>query len=324
MATPNASLGELLVVSIDSRRKALSDQIRKANGLLMRLSQKGNISPVDGGNTIIEEITFAENSNAQWYQGSEPLNMGQQENFTGAQYNWAQAACAVTVDGLEGLKNSGKERMIPLVASRVKVAETSLRNLVTQGLYSDGTGFGGKQLGGLNLLVSTSTTTGTVGGIPRSGNSWWQHQLTAPGAGVITAANINTHFNDLYVKCTRGNEHPDFGVLDNNLWKLYMAYLQNAQHFVDSKVGDLGFQSVKFNGMDLILDGGIGGFCPTNTGFFINTDYIFFRPHADRNFVALSPGKRYSINQDAEVQLIGFAGQLTTSGLQLQGRIHNN
>ena len=55
--------------------------------------------------------------------------------------------------------------------------------------------------------------------------------------------------------------------------------------------------------------------------YFLNTKYLHFRPHSARNFVPLSPNKRYSINQDAEVQILGWAGNLTCSGAQFQGRI---
>jgi len=53
----------------------------------------------------------------------------------------------------------------------------------------------------------------------------------------------------------------------------------------------------------------------------LNTKYLFYRPHAQRDMVALSPGKRYSVNQDAEVQILAWAGNLTASGLQFQGRM---
>jgi len=39
--------------------------------------------------------------------------------------------------------------------------------------------------------------------------------------------------------------------------------------------------------------------------------------------VPLSPGKRYSVNQDAEVQILAWAGNLTSSGLQFQGRMND-
>jgi NADPH-dependent glutamate synthase beta subunit-like oxidoreductase len=49
-----------------------------------------------------------------------------------------------------------------------------------------------------------------------------------------------------------------------------------------------------------------------------NTKYIMFRPHADRNFVPIG-GERQAVNQDAVVKLIGFAGNITSSGPQFSG-----
>ena len=102
-----------------------------------------------------------------------------------------------------------------------------------------------------------------------------------------------------------------------------MTSLQAQQRFTDPKTGDLGFPTIKFMDADVVLDGGIGGYCPANTGFMLNTKYIFLRPHKDRNMVALSPTRRYAINQDAEVQILAWAGNLTSSGAQFQGRIQN-
>jgi hypothetical protein len=37
--------------------------------------------------------------------------------------------------------------------------------------------------------------------------------------------------------------------------------------------------------------------------------------------VPLSPKSRYSVNQDAEVQILAWAGNLTMSGAQFQGKM---
>jgi hypothetical protein len=50
-----------------------------------------------------------------------------------------------------------------------------------------------------------------------------------------------------------------------------------------------------------------------------NTDYLFWRPHRDRNMVPLE--RRGSLNQDATVQLIVFMGNMTASNRELQGVI---
>ena len=131
--------------------------------------------------------------------------------------------------------------------------------------------------------------------------------------------NINQGFNNLYAKTSRGSDVVDLILVDNYFWSTYMAYLQNIQRFTtDSKMADLGFVAVKHMNADVVLDGGIGGNIPTHTGYFLNTKYIFFRPHSKRNFVPIGDD-RMSTNQDAIVRLIGWAGNMTASGLQFQG-----
>ena len=98
--------------------------------------------------------------------------------------------------------------------------------------------------------------------------------------------------------------------------------LQAIQRVTDEKLAGAGFMSLKYYGsgkpMDIVLDGGIGGAITANRIFFLNPDYIFLRPHRDRNMVPIG-GERQSVNQDAIVKLIGWAGNLTTSGAQFQG-----
>jgi hypothetical protein len=79
----------------------------------------------------------------------------------------------------------------------------------------------------------------------------------------------------------------------------------------------LGFESVRFAGADVVLDGGFGGGCPASHAYFLNTDFIHFRPHKDRNMVPVG-GDRFASNQDAIVKLIFFAGNATISNSRLQ------
>ncbi|WP_460374460.1 phage major capsid protein, partial [Staphylococcus aureus] len=82
--------------------------------------------------------------------------------------------------------------------------------------------------------------------------------------------------------------------------------------------GQAGFSSRKYMNADVVFDGGIGGGCPADHMYFLNTDYLKFRPHSKRNMVPLG-GERLSVNQDAMVKLIGFAGNMTLSNAMLQG-----
>jgi hypothetical protein len=226
------------------------------------------------------------------------------------------------VSGLEELQNAGKEQIIDLLEGRISVAEASLANLLANGVYSDGTGSGGKQITGLDAAVPV-TNTNTYGGIDRGTWTFWRNQVDNDGSAV-SSTTVQGVFNALYASCLRGSDHPDLIVLDNATWATYMASLQANQRFTDADTADLGFPTVKFMGSNVVLDGGIGGNATANTAYFLNTKYIFWRPHSKRNMVPLSPNKRYAVNQDAEVQIIAFAGNLTCSGAQYQGRWDGN
>lgn len=318
MAFPNVS--DIIATTIESRTKKIADNVTKNNALLQRLSQRGRMKTFSGGRLIYEELSFAENGNAGWYSGYDLLPVAAQDVITAAQYDIRQAACPVIVSGLEMLQNAGQEQMIDLIAARIDVAEATMRNLVSGGLYSDGTGHGGKEITGLNAAIPLDPTTGTYGGINRATWNFWRPQVQDSA----DASNIQTDLNTLWAKLVRGADRPDLIIVDNVVWGAYIATLQAQQRFTTTESAGLGFPTIKYMDADIVLDGGIGGFCPPGTAFMLNTDYIRFRPHSARNFVPLSPNKRYSINQDAEVQILAWAGNLTMNGAQFQGRLDVN
>jgi hypothetical protein len=325
MSFANSSISDIIATTIQSRSGTIADNVSDNNAILARLNSKGNRKPFGGGNVIMQELAFAENANAQWYSGYEALAIAEQDVISAAQFDIKQAAVGVTMSGLEMLQNAGKEQVIDLLEGRVRVAEDTMKNLVSAGIYSAGTGSGGKEITGLQAAVADDPTTGTYGGINRATWSFWRNQvfdISVSGSGAMSASNIQTYFNALWVLCVRGTDRPDLIMVDNAYWKFYMASLQPLQRFTDPKMASLGFPSVKFMDADVVLDGGIGGNVPSEHGYFLNTKYIFFRPHRERNFVALDPSRRWSVNQDAIVQLLAWAGNLTCNGAQYQGVIH--
>jgi hypothetical protein len=338
MAFANSAISDVIATTIQSRTGQIADNVTSNNALLMKLKQRGNIKTFSGGNTILQELSFASNGNAGWYSGYETLPIAAQDVISAAEYVIKQAACPVTISGLEQLQNAGKERIIDLLDSRLDVAESSMANLISSGLYSDGTAASGKQIDGLLKQVST-TPTNTVGGIDRSTWLFWKNQYfrcTTTGGGAMSAANVQNYFNRMWSALVRGNDRPDLIMVDNITWSFYMASLQAIQRFTGTETAKLGFVSVKYMDADVVLDGGMQinwtstgaagtapSAVPATSAYFLNTKYLFYRPHAQRNMVPLSPGQRYSVNQDAAVQILAWAGNLTSSGLQFQGRMDN-
>jgi hypothetical protein len=323
LQNPSSTLTEIVTTTLRNRTGKLADNITKNNALLFRLRKRGNVKTVSGGRTIVQELEYAENGTFKRYSGYEALNISPSDVFTGAEFNYAQAAVAVSISGLEQLQNTGEEAIIDLLESRIKNAEKTLVNNIALDCYSDGTADGGRQIGGLALLVSNTPTTGVVGGIDASttvGTFWRNLKFSGvtDGGGATTSANIQSYMNRLYVQLVRQTDKPDLIVADNNYFRLYLESLQAIQRITSNEMGEAGFDSLKYMNSDVVLDGGFGGGAPASTMYFLNTDYIYFRPHDDRNFAPIGDD-RYAVNQDAMVKLVGFAGNMTVSNRRLQG-----
>jgi hypothetical protein len=319
MASPN--LSELVTTTLRSRTRKLADNVTKQTALLNRLNTRGKVKPVSGGRTIVQELEYAENSTYQRYSGYEVLNISPSDVFTAAEYDWKQASVAVTISGLEQIQNAGPERIIDLMESRISNAEKTMTNNIGADVYSDGTADGGKQIGGMQLLVSDVPATGTVGGIDAATWAFWRNvafDATTDGGAAATTANIQSYMNRVWVQLVRNADKPDLIVADNNYWRLYLESLQAIQRITSVSEASAGFSSLKYMTADVVLDGGFGGSAPTNHMYFLNTDYIFYRPSRERN-MSVEEGDRVPINQDAIVKMIMFAGNATCSNRSLQG-----
>ncbi len=339
MAFANSSITDVIATTIQNRSGKLSDNVTNNNALLRKLRAKGNVRPFSGGNVIFEEIMYIDQSsiNAGSYSGYEAINIGVNSPISAAQFSITQYAAAVTMSGLEMLQNASKEQIIDLMEGRVKVTEAQMMNRVDYDCYQDGTGNGGKNLTGLAAAVADNPATGTYGGISRVSWNFWRNQFyrgVTDGGAAVSAANIQAYMTTLGLRCVRGSNMPDLWVASANYYGFYVNSLQAIQR-INSADGGVtaggGFPSLKFYGggmaADVVLGGGVNGAVdttgtsggePTSHMYALNTDYIFFRPHSDRNFVPIG-GERQSVNQDAIVKLIGWAGNITSSGPQFSG-----
>lgn len=338
---PFPNLSEVTTTTLRNRTGVLQDNVSRNNAVLARLNRKGRIKTFSGGRTIVQELNYANNTTFTWYSGYQTVNINPSQVFTAAEFPIRQAALAVSISGLEELQNSGEEAIIDLLESRVENGEQTFMNGLSNGVYGDGSVSG--SIGGLQLLVAASPTSGTVGGIDRSQWAFFRNIVFSAltnGGAAASAANIIQYMDSLWVQLVRGRDFPDLIIADNNMYKFYLQAMQSIQRVTtDGSAPDLaeaGYTSLKYMNSDVVLDGGFQGFsgdplpfelststnsiggAPTNTMYFLNTNYLHWRPHSARNMVPLDPD-RFSINQDAMVRLLGWAGNMTLSNAFLQG-----
>ena len=315
MASPNSSFTEVITTTLQGYSKQLADNVTSHNALLNHIDQKGNKMPATG-RTIVQELEYAENATAKWYSGYETLDVSPSEIFTAAEFNYKQLNGNVVISGLEQVQNSGKEAVHNLLKSRIKNLEKTLKNTVATALYADGTGTDGKELGGLQSLVADAGA-GTVGGINSSTYTWWKNKIYDFSGEGITASSttIQAAMNNLWLQCIRGADKPDVVTAGTTYFNFYWSSLQDNQRFTSDDTAQAGFTNLMFMSAPVFYDDQ----CTATKMYMLNTDYLFLRPAKGREFVPL--GEKASVNQDAMVMPVVWAGNMTTSNRSLQGII---
>jgi hypothetical protein len=316
MASPNTSYTDLITTTLEFLGDEVADDVSLGSPLTAYLKAHDGWTTIEGGTKILEPLAYAENSNAQWYSGGERLNINPQEEFSAAEYAWKQLAVSIVNTGLEtDVQNVGSRRRFDLAKERIKNARRTMRNRVAVGVMSDGTGSGGKQIGGLQLLISKTPTTGTVGGINRATatNAFWRNKFTDTGATPTT--DFLTRLNTMWYSLERDGDKPKVLVADSVCTGAYEAALQTNQRFTDPKMADLGFEALKYKSGIWVYDPN----CTASTTYFVNTDFLKVRVAEGRNFKALP--KRSPVDQDAEIVLLAAALNMSMSNAALQGGI---
>lgn len=311
MASPNPNWTEIVTTSLQGYSRTLADNITNHNALLRRINRRGNRLTATG-RSIVQELEYEENATVKWYAGYETLDTGASDVFTAAEYDYRQLAANVVISGLEKMQNSGREAIHNLLRSRIGNMRRSLNNTMATALYADGTGTDGKELGGLQLLLQ-SDGLGTVGGIPAANFAFWRNQNAST---VMTTGDTVRTMQAMWVETIRGADRPDFITSNSTIFNQYWGALQAQERFVnEDEEASAGFMNLKFMSAEVFYDDQ----CPAGNQYFINTDYLFFRPARGRNFVPL--GEKASINQDAIIMPMVWGGNMTTSNRERQGLI---
>lgn len=330
MAEPG--LSEIITTTLRKRQEVLRDNITNNNAVLSAMKKTGTIEMEDGGRTILEEMSYAENATFIRYDGGQVLNTSYNPTMTSAEFDWKQFAAAVVITGREERQNSGPEGVIKLLKGRITNCEYTLENNYNADLLSSGTADAGKQIGGLALLVSKTPSTGQVGGIDRSSTAGTFYRNFkfdtindttggAPGGVATSVTNVKTYYNWCINSTTRSMDRVNLILAGQTHYEALQGAMQSIQRVMDVDTANAGFKALEYQGIRVVMGGGVnfGGesLVQTDLSYFLNTRYLKVRVHRLANMEPLPEVQ--SINQDAKVQIIVWMGNATLSNAKLQG-----
>lgn len=318
----NPNYTSLISSTLDKFMKnSVTSSVIGNNALLRTLQNKGKIVHEIGGRNFQENIAYASNSTVQFQNPTDLLDTSAQDEFTSALFAQKMLTGTDQISEKELLQNAGDSRIFNLLEGKRKNLMDTLRNQLGAALYSDGTGSGGKTIGGLQLLIADDPTTGTVGGIDRSTNAFWRNQVydfsTSAGANA-SASNIQAGMNSLYLSCqVQEGSFPDLILADYNYYSFYENSLQQIQRITNTNEGKLGFAQLVYKSSAVVYDPN----CPANHMYFLNTDYLKFQ-HLNNPLFTQGDTQRPT-NQLYYITPVYLYGNLTISSARVHGVAKN-
>lgn len=261
----DVGLGQLVTTTGRRRSKVAKDAVRDNLPVTKQMEAHGGYRRVPGGRTVVEPALSDQNDSVNWVGPNGQAPLTDQNVVDGSEFPWFYMLGSVTFPLSQQYMNEGPDQYVPLIASKFKVLESTQRNKFHEGVLSAGTAVGGLQMAGLASHVSTTPTTGTVGGIARtSSDAIWFRNLKFDTAGdwsdgTVDSGNV-TRFLDQGMDGTSMDSMPQvqIGLLGDTHWKAFCSAVRALQFIQsDSDTAKTGHNKQWYRGIPLYLSGGL-------------------------------------------------------------------
>ena len=234
------------------------DNINNDYWLLNQLSEGAGFLGLSGGDFISQPIEYALNSTVSSYSDTDTISTTRVDVFDRVEYNWKEYAGTYVISDLEEDRNAGTGQVFDLRKAKLTNLQSSLRSTLNTDLHASGTGNGGKAVDGLGNLVSSTPTTGTVGGINRANFSFFRNQQASGAQSAAAFDNLRAVMRSIYNQCSNGmgDAHPEFAVTTRTVFEGFEGLLLANERFTSKDSGEGAFKNevLKFKGAKISYD----------------------------------------------------------------------
>lgn len=298
------------------------DNIFTARALFYALGDKGFKQQADGGRLIEFTLAYAENSTNGMIGELDTLDTTRIDVFDCARYDWKIAAGTVTFSDLEELRAAASSGKIDLVAEKLDNGRDSHIALLNRQCWSGGAL--ANEITGLATLISTTPTTGTIGGINRASFSFWRNKAKDGTKTTTQFDNLRASMRNNWNSCSLGGVKmaPTAAITDQTTFEGYEGILIANERIVTAdkkKDADAGVLTgaLMFKDIPVFYDED----APAAKLFFVNPDVLKF-VYLKGGWMKLKPAVEPA-NQLASIYRIATFGNLGVSASRHLGVVYN-
>lgn len=285
----------------------IADNFYKSFAFLFRLKDKAK--GVTGGQSIQYPIMYTGLTSGVFYSGSSTWSIPSVDfqQFTNPVFNWKEAVVPWAVsDRLANIQNDGDEAVVDYIDAVAKGACLALADLLSVGLFSDGTAFSGNTIDGLQEMMSVSST---YGGIQVADDSTWVAQTTAlTNPGQLIVADLQR----LWGLATIGADQPTLLLSNQYVFNTYSSLLEPQRRYVNTNEATAGFPTLEFMGRPYMVDNHAPGTGPGTADsalYLLNENWLSLFVKKERDFSVVNvPPQITSANMYFRIHWAGNLG----------------
>lgn len=318
---PDRNYQQLLTAAVARTVRETQDIVYNATPLTRILRDSGRIQVKRAGGPELRIPVEFDKLEATWFTGYDKIPITPKELLNSAVFPWARVVGMFSLNGTELLYTRGEEEIIDLMAFYINSARKSVKEAWEEGLVSDGTAQGGRQMIGFGGAIPIVPNAGIYGGISRVDVANWRtstFDATTDFSDIGSAWDATTArpiIERITLSRSRGSMFPDLWIFDSNSYQAISASFIAHQRLGTERSARLGYSGLAYHTpaglVDLVAAGGIGNVMPQNTAFGIDTSNLSIYEFPGQSFVPFHPaGGMRPINQDAVAQGIVWSGQL--------------
>lgn len=271
MATPTWSdtIDSIFTSTWANRKTTATKQAFEKTPFIFWLREKGRISNEAWGTRIEIPLEYGSNDTLRWIAKGDTVPITDSELLTMAYDTYKSVAVSVVRWLADDQKNRGKQQIINLVDVKLGAAERALWEEFERVMFADGTG--SNEPNGLQNIISTTPTLGTIHGLSRVTYDWFRNQQkTSSGSfAVYGLQDMRTCMNDIAIYSQA--ELSDIAIVTTQqIFEWYEDECMEIKQIQNTMMADAGFTTLTFKGKPLM-------WCPSAPSgnmYFINSNYL--------------------------------------------------
>lgn len=246
---------------------------------------------VDGGLEFWNGILKAENSNFKWQSHTADMSANLQDPSARLRFDIQTFTGSVVINQKHKAMVKGKAMMKDFARTLRDQAEGTIPNQFNSAFWASSPA--ATEPESLPSLISTTPTTGTIGGLNRAGNTYLQN-----GAYTTAISDIGSEAGIAAIMRQKlrfaigqgGKDSADLGIMDDNLYSGLTGYLASLNRYrPDDDMAKLDFDTIKLGNTIFSYENtNVQGGANTITAgyvYLLNSNYLQFKVLRDGNFI---------------------------------------